>query len=138
VEFQTSTHINAKVERVWEILIDVERWPEWTRSMSTVKRLDPGPLTVGSRARITQPKLPTVVWQVTELTPLQSFSWTARGVGITSVADHRLASTYSGTDLTLALRQTGPLSAVLGMVTGELTRRYLEMEAQGLKQRTES
>jgi uncharacterized protein YndB with AHSA1/START domain len=138
VEFQTSTHINAKVERVWEILIDVERWPEWTRSMSTVKRLDPGPLTVGSRARITQPKLPTVVWQVTELTPLQSFSWTARGVGITSVADHRLASTDSGTDLTLALRQTGPLSAVLGMVTGELTRRYLEMEAQGLKQRTES
>ena len=138
MEFQTSTHIDAKVERVWEILIDVERWPEWTRSMSTVKRLDPGPLTVGSRARITQPKLPTVVWQVTELTPLQSFSWTARGVGITSVADHRLASTDSGTDLTLALRQTGPLSAVLGMVTGELKRRYLEMEAQGLKQRTES
>jgi uncharacterized protein YndB with AHSA1/START domain len=138
VEFQTSTHINARVERVWEILIDVERWPEWTRSMSTVKRLDPGPLTIGSRARITQPKLPTVVWQVTELTPLQSFSWTARGLGITSVADHRLASTDGGTDLTLALRQTGPLSAVLGMVTGELTRRYLEMEAQGLKQRSES
>jgi uncharacterized protein YndB with AHSA1/START domain len=137
VEFRTSTHINAPIGRVWEILTDVEHWPEWTRSMSTVKRLDPGPLTIGSRARITQPKLPTVVWQVTELTPLQSFSWTARGLGITSVADHRLTNTDGSTDVTLVFRQTGPLSAVLRLISGELTRRYMEMEAQGLKRRSE-
>jgi uncharacterized protein YndB with AHSA1/START domain len=138
MEFRASTHINAPVERVWEILTDVERWPEWTRSMSTVKRLDPGPLTVGSRARITQPKLPTVVWQVTELKPQQSFSWTAHSLGITSVADHQLVRTDGGTDVTLVLRQTGPLSGVVRLMTGGLTRQYLDMEAQGLKNRSES
>ena len=101
MEFRTSTHINAPIERVWEILTDVEHWPEWTRSMSTVKRLDPGPLTIGSR-------------------------------------DHRLTNTDGSTDVTLVFRQTGPLSAVLGLISGELTRRYMEMEAQGLKRRSES
>ncbi|WP_202513189.1 hypothetical protein [Streptomyces sp. SID3343] len=38
---------------------------------------------------------------------------------------------------TLTLQQSGLLAPVVGMLAGGLTRRYLRMEAEGLKQRSE-
>jgi hypothetical protein len=35
------------------------------------------------------------------------------------------------------LRQTGPLSGVVGVLFGERTRRYMDVEAVGLKRRCE-
>jgi uncharacterized membrane protein len=138
VEFRTSARIDAPLDRVWQTLIDVERWPEWTASMRRVERLDAGPLSVGSRVRIKQPRLPAVVWQVTSLDPRQSFGWTARSIGITSVADHQLSTSTDGAvTVTLVLRQTGPLGWLVGTLAGRMTRRYLNLEAQGLKSRSE-
>lgn len=59
--------VGAPADVVWEVMTDVQAWPEWTASVTTVERLDEGPLRVGSRARIVQPKIPTVVWEVGEL-----------------------------------------------------------------------
>jgi uncharacterized protein YndB with AHSA1/START domain len=127
--------VAAPVEAVWAALVDVERWPTWTRSMRRVRRLDEGPLAVGSRVRIKQPRLVPVVWTVTELDPGRSFTWEAESAGVRSRASHEVRAMGAGTsELRLTFDQTGPLSPVIGAVLGRLTRRYVRMEAEGLAQ----
>ncbi|MFE3199940.1 SRPBCC family protein [Embleya sp. NPDC059237] len=134
--YHESIRIEATAERVWEILMDVERWPTWTASMSEVHRLDREPFGVGSRVRVKQPRLPATQWVVTECEPGRSFTWTSRSGGVTTFADHRIRGD-EGVTVELILRQSGLLTPLIGLVAGNLTRRYLRMEAEGLKERAE-
>jgi uncharacterized membrane protein len=134
----TSITINAPVERVWSVMTDVERWPEWTASVTRVERLDAGPFGVGSRARISQPKLPTTIWTVSDLQPERSFAWTAGASGITTVANHEITpGPADSVTVTLSIRQSGLLSPLVALLAGGLTRRYIRMEAEGLKRKAE-
>ena len=54
-----TVEISAAPDQVWGVLTDVERWSEWTETVTRVQRLDDGPLREGSRARISQPGSPT-------------------------------------------------------------------------------
>ncbi|HEV2075974.1 MAG TPA: SRPBCC family protein [Thermoleophilaceae bacterium] len=40
--FLTTWLIEARVEPVWELIYDAERWPEWWRGVESVEELDPG------------------------------------------------------------------------------------------------
>jgi uncharacterized protein YndB with AHSA1/START domain len=134
VRYETSVRIDAAPERVWEALLDVDRWPTWTASMSDVHRLDGGRLRVGSRVRIEQPRLPTTVWRVEDLADGRSFTWTTERTGLRTVASHEVvADDGGGSRVLLTVEQTGPLAGVAGVLAGSLTRSYVDMEAQGLK-----
>ncbi len=136
--YETSIHINAPPERVWAVLVDVEAWPRWTDSMREVTLVDGDELEPGSTVRIRQPKLPAATWRVTQLAPGVSFTWEASYPGVKTIAVHSLTASDDGTDVTLVVRQTGPLGSVLGALFGGTTRRYVDMEAQGLKRRSEA
>ena len=137
MNFTTSVEIDADPERVWNTLIDVERWPDWTASMRSVKRLDTGPFGTDSRVRIEQPRMPPVVWQVTQYEPGTSFTWVSARGGVRTEAYHRLVRGPEGLSVELGLAQTGALARLIAALYGGLTRRYVGMEARGLKQACE-
>lgn len=133
--FTTTRHIAAPPQRVWEVLVDVGRWPEWTPTMLGVERLDAGPFQVGSRAKVRQPRLPQAVWQVTDLVDGRSFVWEATGPGLRTIARHQVVDDGNGCEITLSIEQAGPLGALAGLVWGGLTQRYIELEAASLDKR---
>ena len=131
--------IAAPQEQVWAAMSDVACWPEWTASVTEVERLDHGPFGVGSRARVRQPRLPTAVWTVSEFGPGHAFEWRSRAPGLLSVADHRVdVAGDHASRVTLSITWSGPLAPVVRLLFGGLSRRYVEMEAQGLKRRCEA
>lgn len=139
MRFRESVAIGAPPDTVWRVMSDVERWPEWTVSVTNVRRLDGGPFAVGSRVRVKQPRLPVAVWRVTALEPGRSFTWEAQGGGAKTVATHRVESDgRGGATVALGLNQTGVLASVIGIFFGGMVRRYMAMEARGLKQRSEA
>ena len=138
MEQSTNIDVDAPIERVWEVLGDVERWSEWTSTVTSVARLDDGPMRVGSRARIEQPKIPPTEYEVTEVEPGRSFTWVAHGPGVRTTARHALEELPGGrTQVKLAVEQGGPVGVVMGRFYRGLTERYLANEAEGLKARSE-
>ncbi|HEY0948610.1 SRPBCC family protein [Nocardioides sp.] len=133
--FETTHHIDAPPERVWEVLSDIARWPEWTPTIDTVERLDDGPLAVGSRAVVRQPRLPKATWVVTALVPGRSFTWESTGPGLRTIGRHEIVPDGTGSSVTLGIEQTGPMGAVAALVWRRLTQRYVELEAASLDAR---
>ena len=138
MEQSISVEIDAPAERVWSVITDAERWPEWTDSVTKVTLLDGG-LRVGSRATISQPRIPTVDWTVTELDEGREFVWVSTGPGARTTARHRVEEVGPGRSRAfLSVTQQGWLGSIMGRFYRGLTDRYLAMEAAGLKARSES
>lgn len=125
-------------ERVWALVVDVEHWPERIPTVDTVERLDEGPLTVGSQTRLSQPRLPTAIWTVTEVADGSAFTWESRSPGVTVTASHLVEPDPVGSALTLAITVSGPLSKVGWLMTRSLTKQYVETEAASIKAAAET
>ncbi|WP_296605486.1 SRPBCC family protein [Nocardioides sp.] len=133
--FTTSRHIDAAASEVWAVLSDVARWPEWTPTIDSVRRFDEGPLRLGSRAEVRQPRLPKATWEVTELVAGRSFTWEATGPGMRTIGRHEVVADGDGALVTLGIEQLGPMGAVAAWVWRGLTQRYIELEASSLDAR---
>lgn len=137
-QFSISIDINANADRVYAVMADIERWHEWTPSVTSIKRLDAGPFVVGSRAVIRQPKFPPALWTVSAIDGKRSFSWVSRAPGITVTARHAIDTVGRVSRATLSLRYEGLLGGLLARMTRRITNRYLALEANGLKERSEN
>ena len=116
---------------MWAILSDVERWPTWTASVTSVE-LD-GPLAVGRRAKIRQPKLPAVTGRSPRSCPDARSPGESTAPGSRATGWHEVTPTGDGTcEVRLALEQAGPLGSLVGLLYRGLTKRYVQMEADGL------
>jgi hypothetical protein len=135
---EDSIEIDAPPQLVWEVFSDVERWPEWTASVTSLTGQDGSALAVGRGFAIKQPGLQKLVWKVAELEPGTSWTWVHRSPGVLVTAHHYVTALPGGRTLVRQkLDQRGVLGALVGQLTVKRTKRFLEMEAQGLKARSE-
>jgi uncharacterized membrane protein len=137
MEHQVRTTVNAAPEEIWRLYVDVERWPEISKNTREVRRLDSGPLRVGSEAMVRQPGLPRTRWRVTALDPGHSFTWQAASAGLISVGDHIVEPGESGSVITIGLRLRGPLAGVTEAMLGRRIQRSITMEMEGFRRAAE-
>jgi len=133
MRIESVLNIDAPVERIWGLTLDVESWPEHTPTMTSVERLDQGPMAVGSAVRIKQPAQRERVWTVSELEPSSRFAWSARFMGTTMTATHALVPSVSGTTQTLSVDIDGRFSRLVGALIGRPIAKALATENLGFK-----
>ena len=138
VEFSRAIEIAAPADRVWAVMRDVERWREWTASVTGIRLVGGGPLRVGGRAWVRQPKFPPALWEVRELDDRgRSFTWISRAPGMLVTALHGVEARGPHSRALLSLRYEGLLGPWFARMTRGVTERYLDLEANGLKKRSE-
>ncbi|ORA16556.1 SRPBCC family protein [Mycobacterium arosiense] len=135
---EDSVEIDAPPQLVWDVFTDVEHWPDWTASVTSLIGLDAAALAVGRRFAIKQPGMPKLVWRVTELDPGRSWTWVQRSPGGRVSARHDVIARPGGPTLVRQqLDQGGALGALVGWLMAKKTKRFLDLEAQGLKAHAE-
>ena len=133
MRIEHTEQIDAPVDQVWDLTLDVESWPTFTPTMTSIRRLDDAPLGVGSAVSIKQPGQRERVWTVTELEPNRRFAWSTRAMGVTMTGAHQLAESGGGTANTLTVDLEGRLAPVVGALLRGPVRKALVAENQGFK-----
>ncbi|HST85096.1 MAG TPA: SRPBCC family protein [Kineosporiaceae bacterium] len=139
VEYERRIDIAAQADRVWGVLSDVERWPQWTASVNGAQLLDAGGLWPGQRARLRQPRLPVTIWTVEQVEHGRMFSWRAEAPGLRSLAEHTVEPKGADSSrIVVRLTHSGILAGPARLIYGGMIRRYLRFEAEGLKRAAET
>ena len=138
MRFEQSIDIDAPQQRVWDVLTELEAWPQRIETVDSVELLTPPPIAIGSRVRLKQPKLGEGTWEVIVWDAPSYFEWRQKSSGITTVAGHRVEALEEGRSrLTLKLEMRGPL-VVVARFFKDLTNRYMTTEAQSIKRAAEA
>jgi hypothetical protein len=132
-----SVDTTASPERVWEVISDIDRWHEWTPSITSITRDANAAFAVGTWVTVRQPGFPPARWRISDIRPGWGFTWVSTAPGIRVVATHDVEATPGGSRATLAIEYHGALGAFFEWLTRAKTARYVEMEATGLRRRSE-
>ena len=130
--------IDAPPEVVWAVTQDVERWPEWSPTMTSVQRGEEGPLRPGSVTYIKQPLQPMARWVVTGLVNGRRFAWETHRPGLHMAAFHEVLPEGRASRNRLVVEATGPLATALAPLLRLVMGRALAEENRGLKAHCEA
>ena len=133
MRYRTSATTAAEPSRLWAVVSDVEKWPDWIEVYEEVRRTRHGALAVGDSAHVKQKGLAAGDWTVTELEEGQVFAWQSRQPGVRITGRHVVSAEPSGgSRLTLQLEITGWLSGVVDALVGRKSRAYVDVECARL------
>jgi uncharacterized membrane protein len=138
MQWRNSVTIDAPAFVVWQLTVDVERWPLFTKTMQRVERLDQGPFRIGSSARIKQPGQRAAVWTVTRFVDGREFAWQTRRMGMTMTGSHLVEDVGTGCRNTLSIEIEGGGSRLFGLVFGGALRKALAVENAGFRAKAQS
>ena len=123
-----STVLSAPPSVVWRLTTDVERWPSFMPTVQAVTLLQPGPLQVGSSARVKQPGQTAAVWTVSTITPETEFTWETRRMGLRMIGRHLLEPDGDGTRNTLSIEVIGRGAGIFAAFFGGMIAKVLQRE----------
>ena len=133
MRYETSGTTAAEPSRLWEVVSDVERWPEWIEVYEEVRRAGHGALAPGESIHVKQRGLAAGDWTVSELDEGRVFAWTSRQPGVRIVGRHVVdALPGGGSRLTLQLEMSGWASGIVGALLGRKSRSYVALECARL------
>lgn len=137
MHIEESFEVKAPQQRVWDTTVDIPQWPVWNPTVDRVEVLTPGPMRVGWSARLKQPGNAPGTWVVTRIEEPGLYEWETRTLGMVVTARHVLAPTAGGTRVTLSIDVEGWGAPLFGWVVARVSRKFLPMEAAGLRQECE-
>jgi uncharacterized membrane protein len=139
MRFERSIDVDAPRQRTWDVLSDLESWPQRIETVDSVELLTPPPLAIGSRVRMKQPKLGEETWEITAWDPPSFFEFRSSSSGATTIASHRVeALDERRSRLMLTLEMQGLLVPIFGRMFKDLTNDYMTSEAEAIKRAAES
>lgn len=126
--------INASRARVWEVLSDVESWPSWTPTMTSVAGRAGAGLFLGADFEIRQPGLRPSTMRVVELSDGESFTWMSSSPGLRATAGHAVTETgESRSQVELSFSLSGFMAPLVWVVYGRTIKEFVVTEAASLK-----
>jgi carbon monoxide dehydrogenase subunit G len=117
MRFESSTEINAPVEKVWALVDKLGEWPQWMPSIKKIERLSNGPLAVGSRLSVTARvgRLTVgLLMTITEFVPERSVVLEGKALGTKLRRFYALAPANGKTKVTIGGDVSGALAWVAG------------------------
>lgn len=139
MQWQNTIEIDAPPETVWALTLAVDALPSISpTTMTTVERLQPGPLEPGSRVRIKQPRQSARVWTVVETDAPRRFVWQTTVGRASMVATHLIEPAGAGARNTLRLEMSGRGAGILGRLLGRTFAGVLATENAGFKRVAET
>lgn len=135
--WETSIDIEAPAERIWDVMADVAKWPEWTPSVLAVEDVTPG-LGLGGSALVDARATPKTRWTVTRWEPGHGFDWQTRFRGTTTTGGHWIEPHAGKNRVTLSIDVRTPLGWLFRPFIGPRIMKSMQMEAAGLKRTSEA
>ena len=137
MEYRASASIAAPPEKVWAVLTDVAKWPEWDPFCEKIE----GNLALGNKIKAFTKLSPGRAFpvKVTELDAPKRMEWSGgMPLGLfKGVRTFQLVPSGSGTEFTLHEKFSGPMLALIGKSIPDMSEAF-EKFVHGLKQRSEA
>lgn len=86
-----SRTIDAPAAVVWDLLVDVQRWPQWGPTVRSAT-IDDDHLRLGSQGSVSTVAGVTLPFEITHFAPGRSWSWKVAGVDATDHEVHELGA----------------------------------------------
>lgn len=133
-----SIDINASAQKVWSVMCELERWPDWAPTFHRVSRISPA-AGRGAVYRIEQPRLPVARMTVDEWRRGEGFTWSSTKPLLRAQGLHWIEPiTDDACRVRLEFRFERLLAPLVWLFIGKLVREYVESETRALKARAEA
>jgi carbon monoxide dehydrogenase subunit G len=113
MRFESSSDINAPVEKVWALIDKLEQWSQWMPSIKKIERVSKGPLTAGSQLSVTAKVSGltiTLLMTITEFVPERNVVMKGKALGTNLTRFYNLEPLDGKTKVTIGGEVSGALA----------------------------